>query len=131
MGVGTHQAIEPQDVSLADFLNLQMAEGWIDVALEHCSIVVERNAIVIGIERSICEPYFGNLGEGWRLSQCSAQARRITTMIDIDPDLACFLTSFSECQDDPCGYAMGTQGQPLRAQPLSDISSVKLWRGRA
>jgi hypothetical protein len=75
-----------------------MAEGWIDVTLEHSPIVVERVRIVIGIERSICEPFFGNLGEGWRLSQCSAHARRITTMVDIDLDLACFLPSFSECQ---------------------------------
>jgi hypothetical protein len=53
MSLAARQTIEPQDVRLPELLNLEMTKDWVDVSLEHPSIIVQRMRIVVWIELSI------------------------------------------------------------------------------
>src|SRR4029077_10401940 len=72
--------------------------GVFYAALQRAAIVVERVWIVIGIERPICKPFFGDHGKGGRFPQRAAHARRITTVVDVDPHLTSFLPSVPEAE---------------------------------
>jgi hypothetical protein len=58
------QTIEPQDVRLPELLNLEMTKDWVDVSLEHPSIIVQRMRIVVWIELSIGHPLLRHLRKG-------------------------------------------------------------------